>query len=57
MTNILLPSFEKSIDIKNEIDAYRYLITDGVRGGLMLFSIARIDVANGPFFFYITAEK
>jgi DNA-directed RNA polymerase II subunit RPB2 len=28
MTNILLPSFEKSIDIKNELDAYRYLISN-----------------------------
>ena len=28
MTNILLLSFEKSIDIKNEIDAYRYLINN-----------------------------
>ena len=28
MTNILLPSFEKSIDIKNEIDAYRYLMNN-----------------------------
>ena len=28
MTNILLPSFEKSINIKNELDAYRYLISN-----------------------------
>ena len=28
MTNILIPSFEKCIDIKNELDAYRYLINN-----------------------------
>ena len=28
MTNILLPSFEKCIDVKNELDAYRYLISN-----------------------------
>ena len=28
MTNILLPSFEKCINIKNELDAYRYLISN-----------------------------
>ena len=28
MTNILLPSFEKSMNIKNELDAYRYLISN-----------------------------
>ena len=28
MTNILLTSFEKSINIKNELDAYRYIISN-----------------------------
>lgn len=28
MTNILLASFEKSINIKNELDAYRYIISN-----------------------------